>query len=487
MIRSPIRLGRTLTVTWLLGGLALASSHPTRGLEAPATTTRPPLAALASVQPTLPAPTELLSAPYLTTVSTNHPAVLATNRLAVSETNEASLIPVSPALIESAPIVNTGTLRNPLHAPDVEDRIESCRLQLEAARQLRRENRTAEATALLTTVIGNPVATEELKRQALLELAVAAHQAGLLARAQYLYADYVHRHPGDANVPEVLLRQGLLYREMGAHTNALNKFFGVLSSSLAVKYERLDYYQRLVLQAQAEIAETHLLQGRYDEAVFNLQRLLKLESPHLNRSRVRFKLLQALAQLERDAEVIAQGTEFLRAHPGEAEEPEVRFLLATSFKRLGRNQEALVQVLQLLASQANNPDLPPEQWRYWQQRTGNDLANRLYQEGDYQSALLVYQQLAKVSSAPAWQLPVVYQIGLVFEKLKQPARAYEQYDQILTQAPALSTNAPNPNLQMLIDMAKWRRGFIMWQTNAELASQPILLSASTTNAVAQLP
>jgi tetratricopeptide (TPR) repeat protein len=394
--------------------------------------------------------------------------------------------PIDPALRESGALLNSSNLVEGLHADPPPQRLAALQLRLETARRLRRENLLDQAETALTDLMERGQVSDEIRRSALLELALVAQQANQPARAQQVYAQYVQVYPDDPSVPELLLRQGLLLREMGAHTNALNKFFGVLSSSLAVKYERLDYYRRLVLQAQTEIAETYYLHGKYADAVHNFRRLLKLDEPESNRPQLRLKLIRSLANLDRLSEVVAEAAEFLQAHSGQPEEPEVRYLLATTLKRLGRNQEAMQQVLLLLASPQLKRASKPELWLSWQQRTGNDIANQLYREGDFQGALQLYQGLAALDPTPAWELPALYQVGLVLERLKQPARAMETYARIMERGAAAETNSPNPGLGVILDMAKWRRGYLAWQTNAEVAGREFRLPPSSTNHLATL-
>ncbi len=87
------------------------------------------------------------------------------------------------------------------------------------------------------------------------------------------------------------------------------------------------------------------------------------------------------------------------------------------------------QVLLLLQSQEENVSKNPEVWVYWQRRAGNEIANQLYKEGDYLDALQIYQSLAELDSSAAWQAPVWYQIGLVYEQLQQWQKATDTYGQ----------------------------------------------------------
>ena len=59
-----------------------------------------------------------------------------------------------------------------------------------------------------------------------------------------------------------------------------------------------------------------------------------------------------------------------------------------------------------------------------------------------------------------------YQIGITYERLLQPEKAIDTYNQILSHEAALGTNA-SPGLKAVFDMARWRRNFLEWQNKAE--------------------
>src|SRR5262249_11492893 len=155
---------------------------------------------------------------------------------------------------------------------------------------------------------------------------------------------------------------------MGAPTMALSKFYAVMTSALTLKAGKLDYYQRLVLHAQTEIADTYYLQGKYEQATEFFQRLLKQESAALNKPRVQLKLIRSLDTLGRREETIAQAEDFLTRYPESADEPEVRFVLASALQTVGRKSDAVRQVLSLLKSQQETANTNRDNWTYWQRR-----------------------------------------------------------------------------------------------------------------------
>jgi tetratricopeptide (TPR) repeat protein len=375
---------------------------------------------------------------------------------------------VNPSLQESAHFISNSNLVASSFGPQTNSPAQQFEALLKLAQQQHRQKSLAESAKNFAALLEGQ-APEEMKRTALLELAVIAQEENQLAKAQQILSQYTKKYWEDTAVPEVLLRQGLLYRQMGAPKLALSKFYSVMTTALTLKRGDLAYYQRLVLHAQTEIADTHYGQGEHVEALEMFTRLLKLESAELKQSQIHFKLIRCLAALGRHPETVAQAGEFLTRYPAAQEEPEVRYLLADTLRQLGRHRDALQQVLLLLKSEKAAAENQPERWVYWQQRTGNDIANQLYQDGSYLDALQIYEALASLSPAPGWQLPAWYQSGLCYERLQQPAKAVEAYQRILARQKDLPSE-PEPALKAILEMARWRAEFLDWQSHSGATS-----------------
>jgi len=343
--------------------------------------------------------------------------------------------------------------------------VEDFAAHLVIARHHRLARQFAAASAIYAWVLERGAA-EPLQRTALLELAEIAQEQGDWARAQQIYAQWLARWPQDVRVPEVILYQGLIYRQMGLNNLAIAKLYAVMTSALVIKSDRFDYYQQLVLRAQNEIAETQYQLGNYAEAVDSFSRLLKLEPPPANRSALHYRYIHCLAGLGRRGEAIAQAQDFLARYPDAPQRPEVHFLCATALKETHRETEALHQVLALLQEQCGSTNCTSQTLAYWQRRAGNAIANQFYQEGDPFKALDIYLRLAALDTAPQWQLPVWYQVGLVFERLAQPAKAIEYYANIVAREQELGKDA-SPSLKAVIEMAVWRKEFLGWQLKTE--------------------
>jgi tetratricopeptide (TPR) repeat protein len=403
-------------------------------------------------------------------------------------TNAPVPVPVAPVseavkLVTNAPPANlvdlfAATNGLPRNGMSREELMVHLTKRLELARYLRTTRQPHEAEPLLIELLSD-TSPELVQQSALLELAALAQDENALARAQQIYAQFLDKWPNELRIPEILLRQGLLFRQMGLYNLAFTKFYGVMTSALVLKNDQLDYYVHLVFQAQTEIAETQYELGKYADAAEFFTRLLKQNNPSINKSQVIYKLARCHAALGQYADAASDAQDFLARYPDAPEQPELRFHLAVALKQLGRNNESLQQVLLLLQEQRAHTKDRPELWAYWQQRTGNLIANQLYREGDYTKALEIYLNLAQLDPSPQWQLPVSYQIGMTYERLWQPQKAAETYSGILVQETELGTNTP-PSLKTVFDMARWRINFIKWQDKAESANR-LLHTADPTN------
>jgi tetratricopeptide (TPR) repeat protein len=341
-------------------------------------------------------------------------------------------------------------------------------IQLEVARHLRLARQFAEAATACIGLVQSE-APEKVQRSALLELGQIALEQNNLPRAEQIYAQCRAHWPKDPGVPELLLREGMVYRQMGLPSLAIAKFYSVMTTALVLKTERLDFYKQLVQLAQNEIAQTQYELGNYEEAAGSFDRLLKSDSPPINCGAVQYQYIHCLAQLGRPGEAILQARDFLDRFLAAPERPEVRFLCAMSLKQVHRDGEALGQVLDLLKEQRTNAPPDPQTLAYWQRRAGNELANRFYLEGDSMKALDIYLCLASLDSTAEWQLPVWYQIALVFERMQQQGNAIDYLQKVVSREKEVPPTGP-ASLHTLLEMAKWRMSFLTWQTNAEVVS-----------------
>jgi tetratricopeptide (TPR) repeat protein len=395
---------------------------------------------------------------------------LSAGNLSNPKSADPELLP-SKASEEHIQVLGEEAVTNKITRLDRSEKLSRYQVALESARGLRNARELKRAESTLIQLLES-AATEDIKRSALLELGLVMQEMKEFPKAQQLYSEYVRRYDKDPAVPEVLLRQAYLYREMGVPVMAQSKFYAVISTCLNLKLGETEYYQRLVLRAQAEIAETYFLQGEYEDAADYLKRLLKLESVDLERANVLYKLVLCYSKLNRHEECLATASLFLEKFPTHIDAPETRFLRVDALKKLGRNKESIAELESLLNSRQADAAIDPQQWLYWQQRAGNTIANEFYRDGDLLSALQIYQTLAQINPSPEWQIPVRYQIGLVYENLKNPQKAAEMYGSIVERQKDLKE--PNPNLTAVVEMASWRKQNIDWEAAAKHATRLLI-------------
>jgi tetratricopeptide (TPR) repeat protein len=425
-----------------------------------------------------PAPASLLASNAL---STNFPAA---DDLALTN------IPLADAPADSVAAPGLGLLPTPgavssANAAESE-RLKKFQFQLDLSKEQRLQKNLTQAAQMLSGLMETN-APLEIKREALFELALTSQDDGKFVRAIQIFGQYLHAYPDDPSTPEVLLRQGLIYRQIGVNTLAISKFYAVMATALKLKLANMEYYKRIVLQAQVEIAETYYQEGKYEEAADFFSRLLKSANAELDQAQTQFKLVRALSYLTNYSDTVAQAQIYLDLYTNAAEVPEVRFFLASSLKKLGRNNDSMKQVLLLLQSQEQNASKNHEMWTYWQQRAGNEIANQLYKEGDYLSALQIYLSLADLDKSPAWQMPVWYQTALIYEQLQQWQRATTAYQRIMDSQKRLTDATSTPSLLSLVDMAKWRKDYIEWMQKAKLTQQTFVLNQGTNSKPATMP
>ena len=390
-------------------------------------------------------------------VNTNTPVAAATNPVATI-----AAVPPSDTTVHPASSFSESALASQPQA------------KLEEARHLRLMRQPTVAEPMLVGLVKDD-SSPSTQQGAMLELAMVAQDENDLPRAEQIYAQFVSHWSSDKRIPEVFLHQGQLFRQMGLNGMALAKFYSVMTAALAVKNDQFAYYEKLVLDAQNEIAETHYQMGHYAEAADFFSRLLKQNNPALNRPEIQFRLIRSLHATSNYAESASQAQDYLSRFPDSPNQPEVRFYLSLALKQLGRNGESLQQVLALLQQQKTLAKDHPEVWAYWQQRTGNEIANQLYGEGDYTKALDVYLSLEQLDHSSSWQLPVIYQVGMTYERLLQPQMAMQTYSNIVSREPELGTNA-SPGLKAILEMARWRINFIQWQSHADNVNQVLAAS-----------
>jgi len=383
-----------------------------------------------------------------------HPAVVE----ATPADSHASATPHGPEAVATKPAraANALSAVGDYAAPDAVD------AAAESARRFWQAGDHAAAEKAFTRALTANVRVER-KRSLVLEMAGLYRGAGQLTKAAAVLEKFIKTYPDDREVPQVLLRLGTIYRELGVYSMATARFFQVLNSTLRVSDEDIPEYRQLAMKARLEIAETYAVQGNLTEAEKYFSRLRLLDLEPADRERVLLRAAQMQFTLKQWLAAEKALAAFAAGSPESPHLAEVRYMRAKSLEELGRKQEAVDEVVALLQLPLSGDPESARNTAYWKRRCANELANNFYEQGDFLGALAVYQALARASIDPTWRWPAIYQIGLCFERMDMPQRAAEAYDAILTPetAPAPGTKLPE-SLVSLQDMAKWRRSHLVW-------------------------
>jgi len=266
-------------------------------------------------------------------------------------------------------------------------------------------------------------------------------------------------------------------------------------------------------QAMFEIAETFLASEDYDNAIKFYDRLNRLEQLNeSDRSVVAYK--RGLAHFRRAIDTLkkeerakrgspdsflnteqnyekspradfARVKEILGGYgtlfPSSPYVPETHYLLALSFEQLNQNEASIKQLLSLLKEASFSPEaiLAEEQlkdlrdrdvekinkmksiWNFWKKKTGNYLANKFFENGEYFNSYRIYSSLLPIDENPTWRVPLLYQVALCEEKLGNFVQATETYisieDLFENNDGARTDLAQSKYLKFVYGMSKWRR------------------------------
>jgi tetratricopeptide (TPR) repeat protein len=310
--------------------------------------------------------------------------------------------------------------------------------------------------------------TKDQQRSTLLEYARMLRKKGDLTKATAVYEKILKEYPLAEDTPDIYLDLGRIQRALGAYKTAISRFYNVINSTLKLPEDGASRYRQLAKTAQFEIAETHFQAGNYEEASRFYTRLRLLDLATVDRARAHFKSAYALFLAEDFQKASATLQAYMEQYPDDDNVPEARYLLAISYRRLQRAQDALNEALNLLRTEKIRTQKDPRRWAYWQRKTGNQIANEFFDQGDYASALTIYTTLSELSTEDTWKLPILYQMGICLERQGHIPMAIANYQMILDSLQSAKGDpATRSELIDLQRMATWRIEQISWQNNSE--------------------
>ena len=331
------------------------------------------------------------------------------------------------------------------------------------ARDAIRRGEEEVARGLLESLVAVDLPHAE-KRIALTEVATVYEEKGDLTKAIAILEKLTTVLDGDTEVPAWLLKLGQLYREAGAYQMAISRYYGVIQLAMKVGSSDFQRFQAISRQAQREIANTYFIKGDFDQAQKFYNMALRSDLPKDERGVALFRAAHCTF-MRNDMNGAINGLErFLKDYSRHASAAEARYMLATAYRIEGRPQDAYDAVIDLLRDAKGKSEENPKAWAFWQKKAGNEFANDYYQRGEFVNAVTIYQALAAIEESPEWRWPVVYQMGLCFERLRIEPRAAECYKYIVDEnkRPEFRWRKMPQSVANLVQMAAWRVDQLDW-------------------------
>ena len=320
------------------------------------------------------------------------------------------------------------------------------------------------AQGLLESLVAVDLPHSE-KKVALQEVATVYEEKGDLTKPIAIYEKLCSVLDTDPDVPAWLLKLGQLYRDAGAYQMAISRYYGVIQLGMKMGSSDFTRYQGLTRQAQREVANTYFMKGDFEQAQKFYNMALRSDLSKDERAVAMFRSAHCTF-MRNDLNGAVNALErFLKDHSRHASAAEARYMLATAYKNLGRPQDAYDTVIELLREAKGKAEADPKAWAFWQKKAGNEFANDYYQRADFVNAVTIYQALAALETTPEWRWPVVYQMGLCFERLRLEPRAVECYKYIVDEngKPEFRWKKMPQSVGNLVKMAAWRVEQLAWE------------------------
>ena len=319
-------------------------------------------------------------------------------------------------------------------------------------------------------------------KQALFGLAEAYYRRGSLAQSVSLLDQYLENFPNDDRRAEILFQIGLLYREMRLFPQAVTSFYRVLNSIVVTGESDLPKYLSLARRAQFETARSHFFAEQWDQALSLLDRIELFELSNTDRESVLFYQAHATLRsgdLEKGLNLVQK---LIHTYPTSPLVPEMLYTKAQTLAQMQQTEDSVATLMELLEHGGMPTENAGEEWLYWRQQAGNEFANQYFENKDFLAALRVYQGIAVLDERAEWQLPIIYQMGLCFEKLGMFDRAVESLEfvaQGIEQISESENQSPDAALDQLYKRTQWRLDMLNWRSGLERDRFPMLANKNS--------
>lgn len=371
---------------------------------------------------------------------------------------------------ESLPVETPSALAS-VWEGQIEDQLHRARIALKLEKQTLAEKFFIEAL--------NKQMPDPKRKAILLEMAELYEGLGLYAKLCSIYEKYVDLYPKDEKVVDIYLKLGQIYRDIGAPEKAIDRYYNVLNVSLGSNKEALSNLKSYTLDAQIQIAETYLSIQDYANAKLFFSRIKTLKLSPEQAQAIDFKIAYCAYYIRDYPTALATLQEFIYKYPSSANLPEAYCMLSDTYTSIHQSEKAMEAVKNLLSlpQTVSNQSL----LLFWQKKTANQLANEFYKQEDFMGALKVYQAMLGLNKKADWQWPIIYQMGLCFEKLSMYPKAQEAYASLLASDALSQDDLLTEYLKSIQDMAHWRKEYLSWMIDTEKDIQSLFKMPSASN------
>ncbi|MCZ6671923.1 MAG: tetratricopeptide repeat protein, partial [Verrucomicrobia bacterium] len=314
-------------------------------------------------------------------------------------------------------------------------------------------------------------------KKALFGLAETYYKRGSLAQSVSLLDQFLQEFPEDERRVEIIFQVGLLYREMRLYPEAITTFYRVLNSIVVTGEINLPKYLSLARRSQFEIARSHYYGEQWDQALVLLDRIELFELNPKDRESLLFYQAHATLRMGEREKGLNLVQKLLHTYPSSPLVPEMLYTKAETLTQMQQHEDAVATLMELLELSGLPDENASDEWRYWRQQAGNQFANRYYKNQDFLAALRLYQGIAVLDDRAEWQLPIIYQMGICFEKLGMFDRAVESLQFVAQGVEKLSETegkSSDAALDQLYERAQWRLNMLNWRSGLELDRFPML-------------
>ena len=253
----------------------------------------------------------------------------------------------------------------------------------------------------------------DFRKASLLRLATHSEQKKSYEEAQKYLSEYLQRYSDDALIPVVLLRQGDLFRKMGAYDLERQKYYDVIKAAPKVNLDGefdLNYVKQVAFIARSQIADSfyeeagklpqYEARDKYANAAEMYSRLAT--DDEANKRVITFKYIRSLYKQGEYAGVTSAGANYLKSFEDgpSSDEGEVRYLVLDSNRRNANGgQDHLAGYrdwFELAPARAGGgSDLE------WRLKAARDLASELFDAKKYVESIEFYRTLAGLLSGSA--------------------------------------------------------------------------------------